>query len=93
MEGCERLVKAEVYHRILRMIFKSKIISRTFNSLYSLHCCNGSSDYFLLSKPTAIEQQSRDGLTIQCADGRYRHCFPIITGIIADHEEQVLDWR
>ncbi|KAN0076227.1 hypothetical protein V8E54_006369, partial [Elaphomyces granulatus] len=26
----------------------------------------------------------------QCADGRYRHCFPIITGIIADYEEQVL---
>ena len=27
---------------------------------------------------------------IKCADGQYRHCFPIITGIIADYEEQVL---
>ena len=46
--------------------------------------------YLLLSKSIAIEQQSRDGLKIKCADGRYRHCFPIITGIIADYEEQVL---
>jgi hypothetical protein len=89
MEGCERLVKAEVYHRILRMIFKRKIISHTFNSLY----CTAAMAllmYLLLSKSIAIEQQSRDGLKIKCADGRYRHCFPIITGIIADYEEQVL---
>ena len=35
MDGCERLVKAEVYHHILRMIFKRKIISHTFNNLYT----------------------------------------------------------
>jgi len=64
MEGCERLVKAEVYHHILRMIFKRKIICRTFNSLYSPHCCNGSSDVFTIirvySHRTTITRRSQN---------------------------------
>jgi hypothetical protein len=32
----------------------------------------------------------RNGLKIKCADGQYQNYFPIITGIMADYEEQVL---
>src|SRR5271167_3495017 len=38
----------------------------------------------------ALESLARDGFLITCADGHVRICHPIIAGIMADYEEQVL---
>ena len=38
----------------------------------------------------ALESLAQDGFAVTCADGHVRKCYPIIAGIMADYEEQVL---
>lgn len=38
----------------------------------------------------SVEQQSKGGIDIECADGCTRKCFPVISGFMADYEEQTL---
>jgi hypothetical protein len=59
--------------------------------LFSIGCLELCLNLYILTKISlAIEQLSRDGIQIKCADGHYRNCFPIIAGIMADYEEQAL---
>ena len=34
-----------------------------------------------------LQQVTRDGSVMDCADGKTRHCFPILSAWIADHAE------
>jgi len=38
----------------------------------------------------ALETLALDGMLVYCADGQIRRCFPVLSNIIADYEEQAL---
>jgi len=42
------------------------------------------------NRTLALETLASDGEMMICADGKERHCFPILCGIIADYQEQTL---
>ncbi|KAI9750296.1 MAG: hypothetical protein M4579_006529 [Chaenotheca gracillima] len=37
-----------------------------------------------------VEEYSKDGVELECADGHVRRCYPIVAGFMTDYEEQVL---
>ncbi|KAG8734101.1 hypothetical protein FRC10_011942 [Ceratobasidium sp. 414] len=42
----------------------------------------------MVTKP--LQTASRDGVVMQCADGRFRHSYPIVAGVIGDWPEQCM---
>ena len=73
-------IKAEVYHTTMGIITERKCTAYPHTSVHI-------SDIRFVS---AIRRYGRRGIPITCADKKVRRGYPILAGITADYEEQVL---
>ena len=46
--------------------------------------------YVLAAVLEGLSEAGKNGITLDCADGQRRHCFPVLCAWIADHMEPVL---
>lgn len=98
--GVDVITKTQIYHSAMAFIFKSKLTcsceyrtaghgmivvkldsSRVWRE-------NGHADE--CTDYAAIEVLAVKGMYVRCADDKIRKCYPVLAGIMADYEEQVM---